>query len=203
MKYIYLVLLVICFSGCTPIRYQYGKEYIYTPPEKTSFENSRTYSENYDQVWKACVAVFAINNFQIKTMDKESGIIAAEAFYNPSDMNEMVSTGKTTEVQIEIAEKMKPSGFVGSGNAEYVKQYGTVDSRTQREVSRKTYDSKYPVTAFLNILVRDNGGGAVIINVNSKFQTTDRIGGSIPAPASNGKLESSILGYLDSVLTKI
>jgi len=155
---------------------------------------------DYEKAWKTAVAVFALNNFQIKTLDKDSGIIAAEAFYNPSDILDMVTTGETVTIQYQTEEKMVPDEFVGAGNPDYVRLHGRVkDSRTY-EISRYSEQSKYAVTALLNIFLQNSADSVVTINVNLKFQPQDRIGGKVPQPVSNGTLEKEIFKFLDNEL---
>lgn len=196
---IILVLLSMFMSGCTAMRYQQHTNIDYVPPTSISIKKSKEYSVDFESAWKASVAVFAMNNFQIKTMDKASGIIAAEAFYNPSDMIGMVSPGETVIVKYETEETMNPNGFVGSANPEYVRQNGTVTSARTYEVARTKKQSEYAVTALLNLFLLEKNG-YVVINVNTKFQSAERIGKKVPQPISNGTLEKEIFEFLDSQL---
>lgn len=189
-KIILVILLVgMALSGCSAVRYQHQTGYDYEPPSSVKVEKSREYNVTFDEAWKAAVAVFATNNFQIKTMDKESGIIAAEAFYNPSDMIDMVYPGKTIIIKYETKEQMAPNGFVGSANPSYIRQHGVVTGSETYELSRSKRESKYPVTAFLNLFLEESDR-SVLINVNTKFQSNERVGGKVPSPVSNGTLET-------------
>lgn len=49
-----------------------------TAPVPTDFDNTRVYSKSKDEVWTSLVAFFATNNIQIKTIEKDSGVIYAE-----------------------------------------------------------------------------------------------------------------------------
>lgn len=49
-----------------------------TAPVATDFDNTRVYSKSKDEVWTSLVAFFATNNIQIKTIEKDSGVIYAE-----------------------------------------------------------------------------------------------------------------------------
>lgn len=56
-----------------------------TAPVKTEFNNTRQYSLSKDAAWEKVIEYFASNNIQIKTLEKESGIIAAEPGTVPSE----------------------------------------------------------------------------------------------------------------------
>lgn len=60
------VLFVVLLFGCA------------STPRVTSFESTRTYSKSYDQVWRELMQSFTSYNLQIKTVEKESGIVYAE-----------------------------------------------------------------------------------------------------------------------------
>lgn len=47
-------------------------------PRVTSFESTRSYSKSYDDVWRELMQFFTSYNLQIKTVEKESGIVYAE-----------------------------------------------------------------------------------------------------------------------------
>lgn len=58
----------------------------YTSPSKFPVENTREYNLPYDTVWERVVEYFAISNTQIRTIEKDSGIIYAEAeFFTNKD----------------------------------------------------------------------------------------------------------------------
>ncbi|MEO1035199.1 MAG: hypothetical protein AAFX44_06520 [Pseudomonadota bacterium] len=48
------------------------------PPAEYSVTNQQIFQNDYDAVWNAVVEAFAVNNIAIKTIEKSSGIIAAE-----------------------------------------------------------------------------------------------------------------------------
>jgi hypothetical protein len=48
------------------------------PPHKDTIPNSRTYGNSYDEVWEAVLGSLSELNIQVKSMEKESGIIVAE-----------------------------------------------------------------------------------------------------------------------------
>jgi len=49
-----------------------------TPPKATNFEKSKTYSISKDMIWEKLISFFTSNNIQIKTIEKDSGVIYAE-----------------------------------------------------------------------------------------------------------------------------
>lgn len=56
-----------------------------TKPVERQIEKSRTYSMSKDKVWERVIEVFATENIQVKTIEKASGLIAAEpASFDPS-----------------------------------------------------------------------------------------------------------------------
>lgn len=50
-----------------------------TVPSTYSVDNSRTYNQEYDQVWEKLVQFFASRNIPIKNIAKDSGVIYAES----------------------------------------------------------------------------------------------------------------------------
>src|SRR4030066_2246920 len=63
-------LLVFCFSflaGCAAF-----------PPPKEEIPSSRTYGNQYTDVWEAVLVSLSEQNIQVKSMEKESGRIGAE-----------------------------------------------------------------------------------------------------------------------------
>lgn len=49
-----------------------------TAPQTYTFDKARVVPESKDVVWERVVEFFAMNNLSIKTIEKDSGIIAAE-----------------------------------------------------------------------------------------------------------------------------
>lgn len=49
-----------------------------TPPKQVSFKNSETYNLSKDQAWERLLSFFTSNHVQIKTIEKDSGVIYAE-----------------------------------------------------------------------------------------------------------------------------
>ena len=50
-------------------------------PETHQFDSQRTYSQSKDAIWSALMNFFTENNVQIKTIEKDSGILYAEQEY--------------------------------------------------------------------------------------------------------------------------
>lgn len=61
-----------------------------TAPIDHQVANTRTYPEGKDVVWEKVVGYFATNNVSIKTIEKASGIIAADRIY----------TGARTDIEL-------------------------------------------------------------------------------------------------------
>src|SRR3972149_2690182 len=49
-----------------------------TAPATYNYEKSKSYSRTYDQIWEDVIGFFASRNIQIKTIEKDSGVIYAE-----------------------------------------------------------------------------------------------------------------------------
>jgi hypothetical protein len=49
-----------------------------TPPKQAVFDKSQSYDMNKDFVWESLLSFFTSNNIQIKTIEKDSGVIYAE-----------------------------------------------------------------------------------------------------------------------------
>jgi hypothetical protein len=90
-----------------------------TPPTPTTFINNRTYPIGKDEAWERLLNFFTSNNIQIKTIEKDSGVIYAERSLSdptmsncggnalalemgrPATMNVFVrSTGNQTQVTV-------------------------------------------------------------------------------------------------------
>ena len=57
-----------------------------TPPKKIAFEKSRSYSLSKDAAWERLLGFFTSNNIQIKTIEKDSGVIYAERTLSDASM---------------------------------------------------------------------------------------------------------------------
>ena len=54
-----------------------------TMPKTYEFERAREYSASKDQIWSRLMELLTSQNIQIKTVEKDSGIVYAERFYGP------------------------------------------------------------------------------------------------------------------------
>lgn len=61
-----LLLSLICLVSCA------------TPPKNTVFEKAKIYDKSKDAIWEDLLSFFTSNNIQIKTIEKDSGVIYAE-----------------------------------------------------------------------------------------------------------------------------
>lgn len=57
-----------------------------SPPKQTQFRNSQTYAMTKDEVWSRLLQFFTSNNIQIKTIEKDSGVIYAERAHADASM---------------------------------------------------------------------------------------------------------------------
>ncbi len=69
MRTLTVATLAILLIGCS------------TAMQTYQFEKSRTYSASPDQVWEGVMQYFTANNIQIKTLERESGVVYAEMVY--------------------------------------------------------------------------------------------------------------------------
>jgi hypothetical protein len=76
-RIIALLLLVAVFvmSGCGTV----------VPPKKYTVIDKMTIDSNFDETWSKTIKWFAINNINIKVLEKDSGIITAESSYLNTD----------------------------------------------------------------------------------------------------------------------
>ena len=91
-----LTTIIICFAltNC------------YTPPQDYKVDSTTEIAKPQEVVWKKAVEYFAVNNLPIKTIDKNSGIIAGE---KPADAK-LVDCGNanaTPVLEKDDAEKPK------------------------------------------------------------------------------------------------
>lgn len=64
-----------------------------TSPKQHLIANEKGFDREYDHVWTAVVQFFAENNVPIKTLEKVSGLIAAESQSFPKDWSDCGSPG--------------------------------------------------------------------------------------------------------------
>ena len=64
-----------------------------SPPKQYMYENSIKINSDFDKTWEAVISYFASSNVPIKTLEKESGIIAAETQAFPEEWVDCGSAG--------------------------------------------------------------------------------------------------------------
>ena len=69
-----LGIIMIFVAGCVSTKY--------LPPVQSNIQNEKIYDVSYDKLWAASVKVFADNLWDIRTIEKASGIIAGERVYD-------------------------------------------------------------------------------------------------------------------------
>lgn len=70
----FALIAALALSGCSP-----------TPPPPRTIENERTYAMPRDEVWQRTVDWLTASQLTIKSIDKESGLIYADATYSDFD----------------------------------------------------------------------------------------------------------------------
>lgn len=66
-----------------------------TPPKPTAFDNSVTISRSKDAVWESLIGYFTANNIQVKTIEKDSGVIYAERMAFDTGIGDLADCGKS------------------------------------------------------------------------------------------------------------
>lgn len=64
-----------------------------TAPKKADFINNQTYNLSYDKVWESVVSFFATNGLDLKTIDKNSGLLVAEKSWQDNSYSDCGSAG--------------------------------------------------------------------------------------------------------------
>lgn len=65
----------LCLTGTTLITLTSGCA---TPPQQRPIQNSETYNTDFDVTWAHLMQFFTMNNIQVKTIEKASGVVYAE-----------------------------------------------------------------------------------------------------------------------------
>src|SRR3990172_3574058 len=69
-----LGIIMIFVAGCVSTKY--------LPPVQSNIQNEKIYNVSYDKLWAASVKIFADRVWDIKTIEKASGIIVGESTYD-------------------------------------------------------------------------------------------------------------------------
>ncbi len=75
MRKLFAIIACIALGSCA------------TPPKQSSFSNKQTFSLTKDQAWEKIIDYFTSNNIQIKTIEKDSGVIYAERSLSEKSMS--------------------------------------------------------------------------------------------------------------------
>lgn len=81
-----------------------------TPPTQRAVENARTFPISKDQAWEALLIYFTSNNIQIKTIEKDSGVIYAERSLSDASMADCgavpiaMETGRPASLNVFVRE---------------------------------------------------------------------------------------------------
>ncbi len=76
-KRIFVLILLSVLIGCASVHVQ--------PPDKQSFEKSRSYPLSYEKVWISAVDWFADHDVAIEKIEKSSGLLTAKYLIEASD----------------------------------------------------------------------------------------------------------------------
>jgi hypothetical protein len=69
-----------------------------TPPKTYTFDKTRTYPISKDEAWERLLGYFTTNNIQIKTIEKDSGVIYAERALVDASIADCGDGGLTVDV---------------------------------------------------------------------------------------------------------
>ncbi len=103
-----------------------------TPPKQTAFSNSQVFQAGKDAVWSDLLAFFTSNNIQIKTIEKDSGVIYAErARADPSmaDCGQDLAVELSRPANLNVFVKEVSDGTQVTVNANF-EAVRTFDNRT-------------------------------------------------------------------------
>jgi hypothetical protein len=109
-KYFVALAALVALAGCA------------TPPKQTAFSNTQTYQSSKDQVWSDLLAFFTSNNIQIKTIEKDSGVIYAErSRSDPSmaDCGQDLAVELSRPATLNVFVKPEASGTTVTVNATF------------------------------------------------------------------------------------
>lgn len=137
-------------------------------PAKLAFEKSRSYSQSFDKTWERAVDWFADHNITIEKIEKPSGLLTAKYYY------------KADENFLD-ASNIKVKGVIKDSLV--IDRYGTLNL-TVRAITDNT--TKVNVNFF----------GRYELKANDQWD--GRLITSSGECSSTGKLEKSILDYIDS-----
>ena len=199
------ILLIICcvICGCTTYRYSNRQEFVYLASQQRQINNQRTFDATFDKVWEAIVAYFAKNNISIETIEKASGIIAAQKIFSTAqEAIQYVDPGLVKVRDIEIKEKMQPREYFGSANPDYIRRYGKVVGVEERIIREHDIPANYGLILKFNVFCKKEDGNKINVQINTELVPTSLIYDYQPVPRTTGFLEIQFLNYIDDYLKK-
>ena len=124
-----------------------------SPPKMSQFEKTRIYQSGKDAVWEKLLAFFTANSIQIKTIEKDSGVIYAERAMADATMADCGQPG----LAIELARPGSLNVFVrgvGSGTEVNVNTQFT----SLRQFDNQTFTTQCHSTGVLEKQILDSIG---------------------------------------------
>ena len=171
------------FLGCAHESQVSYETQSYLPPQAYKVQRSQTFKVDYDAAWKSAVSVFARHNLQIKTLDKQSGLLASESLYDSaSRTHNYVDPGVVVETWFSRTRRTVGGDYVLSTEDE--------------EVSSQKKLARYPMRVLLNIFIESLDVDSTRVTVNLSFSAQEEVGGKRPNPVSTGELEKLIFTQL-------
>jgi len=140
--------LTLALAGCA------------TPPNVHRIENSRSYSKSKDAVWSNLIEFFSENNIQIKTLEKDSGVVYADVMGVTPGLSvdcggpgiwAVISTSATVNVFVRKAsggEVAATVNIVGTQEHQLGARYRTVRCVSTGHIERRILDALSPAEAF-------------------------------------------------------
>lgn len=148
MRTFFAFLLFASIAGCA------------TPPSGHRIENSRSYSISRDAIWSNLMKFFSENSIQIKTLEKDSGIVYAEVMSVTPGLSVdcggagiWTITGTSALVNVLIGkthagEIAATVNIVGSQQRQLGARYRTVRCVSTGHIERGILDALAPAEAF-------------------------------------------------------
>jgi hypothetical protein len=105
-----LAVSALVFMGCVSSFTYPEWNPVYTPPPPDKIKNTLEIMAPYDDVWRAVVRVYADRNLSIRTIEKDSGLVASDDIRLPmDDFLQYMNPGK---YDIEKAWSIRPTGQI-------------------------------------------------------------------------------------------
>ncbi len=200
-RILFFILLPMFFgsmTGCTAYKEYNRTDFSYQAPEAKQIRTSKVYTAPYDKVWESVISFFAERNITIQTIEKVSGIVAAQKMYGDlMDAIDLIEPGEVEAKTIRVTEKKEPAGWVGSANASYVREHGRVVDTQEEVIETTTGRALYRIAIKFNVFCRKNQSDSVAVSINLQFEPAESVHGAVPRPVSKGWFEAQFFEYLD------